>query len=61
LEIDEETQKEKYSEEFNVPGTEELKALEVWGHQHPIILKSGRTTHAVEPGTSEEQTAELMG
>jgi hypothetical protein len=34
LEIDEESQKEKYAEEFSVPGTEELKSLEVWGHAH---------------------------
>ena len=32
LEIDEESGKEKYAEEFPVPGTEELKALEIWGH-----------------------------
>lgn len=32
LELDEETGKEKYAEEFTVPGTEELKSLEIWGH-----------------------------
>ena len=61
LEIDEESGKEKYAEEFNVPGTEELKALEVWGHQHPIILKSGRVTHSIDPATPEEQKEEVMG
>lgn len=61
LEIDEESGKEKYAEEFNVPGTEELKALEVWGHQHPIILKSGRVTQAIDPATPEEQKEEILG
>jgi len=41
-----------------VPGTEELKALEVWGHQHPIILQSGRVTHALAPETPEESKEE---
>jgi hypothetical protein len=54
LEVDEETQKEKFAEEFAVPGTEELKSLEVWGHQHPIILQAGRITHVVPPDTAED-------
>jgi radial spoke head protein 4/6 len=54
LEMDDETGKEKFAEEFAVPGTEELKSLEVWGHQHPIILNAGRVSHAVAPDTSEE-------
>jgi len=45
IEIDEETNKEKFAEEFTIPGTDELKSLETWGHQHPIILKAGRITH----------------
>ena len=53
LEIDEESGKEKFAEEFSVPGTEELKVPEVWGHQHPIILQAGRTTHAMPPLSSE--------
>jgi hypothetical protein len=33
IEVDEETGKEKYAEEFVMPGTpEELKSLEIWGH-----------------------------
>jgi len=32
LEIDEETQEQKYTEEFAIPGTDELKSLEVWSH-----------------------------
>lgn len=61
MEVDEESGKEKYSEEFSVPGTEELKSLEVWGHQHQIILNAGRITHAVPPDTPEDQKEELMG
>lgn len=45
LEFDDETQKEKYAEEFAVPGTEELKSLDTWAHQHPLLLKAGRITH----------------
>ncbi len=33
LEVDEETNKEKYAEEFSMPTTpEEVKSLEIWGH-----------------------------
>jgi radial spoke head protein 4/6 len=60
LEIDEESGKEKYSEEFNVPGTEELKALEVWGHQHQQILQAGRVTHALDPAIPEEGKEEAL-
>jgi hypothetical protein len=52
--MDEESGKEKYTEDFTVPGTEELKSLEVWGHQHPIILNAGRVAHAVDPALPEE-------
>lgn len=62
LEIDEENGgKEKYVEDFQVPGTEELKSLEAWGHQHPLILNAGRITHTVEPSTPEDQKEELLG
>ena len=28
----------KFAEEFSVPGTEELKSLEVWGNVNAVIL-----------------------
>jgi len=28
----------KFAEEFSVPGTEELKSLEVWGNVNALIL-----------------------
>lgn len=61
IEIDEESGREKYSEEFNIPGTEELKSLEIWGHQHQAILSHGRVSHAIAPGAAdaEEQMAAL--
>jgi radial spoke head protein 4A len=38
-EEDEETKETKFPEEkFELPATEELKSLEIWGHTHPIIL-----------------------
>lgn len=60
LEIDEESGKEKFVEEFNIPGTEELKSMEVWGHQHPMILQAGRTTHVLSPDTPEEAREEAL-
>jgi len=61
IEIDEETGKEKFAEEFAIPGTEELKSLEVWGHAHAIVLKAGRVTHAEPEGIPEEEKEEYMG
>lgn len=43
-----------------MPGTEELKAMEIWGHQHQTILQSGRVTHALAPETPEESKEEQM-
>jgi hypothetical protein len=37
-EIDEETQQMRFAEEFALPGTEELKSLEVWGNVNALIL-----------------------
>ena len=33
-EYDDEAGAEKFAEEFSVPGTEELKSFENWGHRH---------------------------
>jgi radial spoke head protein 4/6 len=54
LEFDEEGNAEKYAEEFAVPGTEELKSLEAWGHRHQCILKVGRISHLEPQGSNEE-------
>lgn len=35
FEIDEETNEQKYAEEFAIPGTDELKSLENWSHALP--------------------------
>jgi radial spoke head protein 4A len=62
LEVDEETGQEKYAEEFAMPGTpEEVKSLEIWGHQHPIILGVGRTTHKAPESMNEEEKEEYLG
>lgn len=60
-EIDEETQEVKLAEEFAIPGTEELKSLEAWGHKHPIILKAGRCSHIAPVGMGEEEREEYLG
>lgn len=60
FEIDEETNEQKYAEEFAVPGTDELKSLEIWGHMHPILLKAGRCSHVAPAGMDEEAQGEYM-
>ena len=60
LEQDEEG-KEKFVDEFVVPGTEELKNQEAWGHQHAIILNAGRVTHTIAPDTPEDAKDEILG
>ena len=49
------------SEEFQVPGTDDLKSLEAWGHQQPVILKGGRCTHHIpkDKEGDEEYAAQL--
>ena len=60
LEIDEETNKEKYTEDFAVPGTEELKSLETWCFQHAGILKAGRVSHLEPEGMPDDEKDEYM-
>lgn len=48
------------AEEFTVPGTEELKSLEVWAHKHPVLLKAGRCSHIAPEGMGEEEREEYM-
>lgn len=60
IEIDEETQKEKFTEEFAFPGIDELKSLETWGHAHTLILKAGRVSHVAPPQMSEEEREEYL-
>ena len=43
-----------------MPGTEDLKSLEVWGHKHQNILLAGRCSHIAPEGLSEEQKEEYM-
>lgn len=50
----------KPSEDFSVPSTEDLKALESWVHKNPIILKQGRCTHFEPKGMEEEDLAAYM-
>jgi radial spoke head protein 4/6 len=62
IEVDEETGKEKFAEEFTMPtAPEEVKSLEIWGHQHPILLQAGRVTHIAPPTMNEEEKEEYLG
>lgn len=45
FEMDEEIGQMKFTEEFSVPATEELKSTEAWCNVQSSILKVGRTTH----------------
>jgi hypothetical protein len=45
--------REVFSEDYQVPGTEELRSLESWTHRHGMILKAGRLTHMQPPGFEE--------
>ena len=60
MEFDDELGKEKFADEFQIPGTEELKSLESWAHQHKLLLKAGRITHIVPPDIGEEERDEYM-
>jgi len=53
--MDEETGLMKFSDEFSIPSTEELKSLEVWANVSPSILKNGRTTHIAPEGLNDEE------
>lgn len=60
LEIDEETNAEKFAEEYAVPSTDELKSTENWSHAHANITKQGRVTHIAPEGLNEEEAEEAM-
>lgn len=59
-EFDDETQTEKFAEEFAVPATEELKSLETWAHRHQNVLQAGRITHLEPTGVTDEEKDEIM-
>jgi len=48
----------KFAEEFQTPGSEELKALETWGNTLPIILKAGTTDYITPAGMNEDEEGE---
>lgn len=54
FEIDEETTLMKFSEEFVMPGTEELKTLEAWSNVSESILKNGRTKYVAPDNLDDE-------
>lgn len=48
------------AEEPPALGAEEAKSLESWAHLHPIILKTGRTTHMAPVGMPEAEHEEYL-
>lgn len=54
FEIDEETNLMKFTEDFAMPGTEELKSMEAWSNVSQSILKNGRTAY-VAPGDLDDE------
>lgn len=59
FEFDDESQSIKYAEEFAIPKCKELSDLGAWGHNQPIILKSGRCTHYIPKGLEDDKREEL--
>lgn len=59
-EIDEESNTQKFAEDWAIPSTDELKSLETWGHAHPVILQAGRIVHMADPKLTEEEKEELF-
>jgi len=60
FEMDDETLQQKYAEDFTVPATDDLKALEAWGHEPQLILNAGRCTHSEPVGMEDEAKEEYM-
>jgi len=54
--LDDESSEVKFSEEFAVPKTDELRDVKAWANVHPIILQAGRCTH-LPPNLPEEEQA----
>lgn len=54
FEIDEETNLMKFAEEYQFPGTEELKSLESWSNVSLSILKNGRQAYVAPENLDEE-------
>ena len=42
-----------------MPKVQELQDLGAWGHNQPLILKSGRCTHYIPAGLEDEKREEL--
>lgn len=55
FEVDEETKKMKFAEEFAFPQTEELKSLETWSNITESILKNGRYEALAPEGLNDEE------
>jgi radial spoke head protein 4A len=54
FEIDEETNLMKFTEDFAMPGTEELKSMEAWSNVSQSILKNGRTAYVAPADLDDE-------
>jgi len=54
FEIDEETNLMKFTEDFAMPGTEELKSLEAWSNVSQSLLKNGRTAYVAPDHLDDE-------
>lgn len=60
FEMDDESGEMKFAEEFVMPGTDELKGIEIWGNLHSCLLKAGRCTHIEPEGMEEEELTAHM-
>ena len=48
------------AEEPPAVGVDELRNLETWAHQHPILLKAGRCSHLAPAHLGEEAKEEYL-
>lgn len=56
-EIDEETNKMKFSDEFQMPSTEELRDPANWQNAQPLLLKCGRTSYYIPEELKDDEEA----
>jgi radial spoke head protein 4A len=52
--LDEDTNEVKFSDEFALPKTDELRDIKAWSNVHPIILQAGRCSHIPPQGIAED-------
>ena len=60
--MDPDTGDQIFGDEGNlvIPQVDDLKSLETWSHQNPVLLKAGRCSHIAPGGMPEEDVEAYM-